>query len=65
MEQPPDGTGFCDTAFGNAQADAVNGVVRVRVPRSVTDGSIDYTVYTYEWNGITYHFAGQREIQGR
>ena len=22
-----------------------------------------YTVYAYEWNGITYRFAGQKEVQ--
>lgn len=65
VDQPPDGTGFCDTAFGSAYADALNGAVSVRVPRSVNDGSINYTVYAYDWNGITYRFAGQKEVQGR
>ncbi len=65
VQQPPDGTGFCDTAFGTAAADAANGAIRVRVPHSLADGSISYTVYTYEWNGITYRFAGQHEAQER
>jgi hypothetical protein len=63
VEQRPDGTGFCDTAFGTAQAEALNGVVNVRVPHSAADGN--YTLYTYEWNGITYRFAGQKEVQGQ
>ena len=65
VQQPPDGAGFCDTAFGNVAADAANGAIGVRVPHSLADGSISYTVYTYEWNGITYRFAGQRETQDK
>jgi hypothetical protein len=63
VERPAEGTGFCDTTFGSAQADALNGAITVRVPRSVANGSIDYIAYTYEWNGITYHLAGQKEMQ--
>jgi hypothetical protein len=62
VSQPPDGTGFCDNNSGTAAADAVDGVVEVRVPRSAGDGSAMYTVYAYEWNGITYRFAGQKEV---
>jgi hypothetical protein len=65
VEQPPDGTGFCDNAFGNAQADAANGMVTVRVPRARSDSTTGYVVYAYEWNGITYRFAGQKQIQDK
>jgi hypothetical protein len=65
VEKPPDGTGFCDTNFGNARAEAADGAVTVRVPRSISDGRVDYVVYTYEWNGITYHFTGQKVIRGK
>ncbi len=65
VDKAPDGTGFCDTAFGTAEADALNGAVTVRVPRSVSDGSIHYTLYTYEWNGITYRLASQKEVQSQ
>ncbi len=65
VEQPPDGTGFCDTEFGNAEAEAANGVVTVRVPHAVSDGSVIYTVYEYQWNGISYRLAAQKEVQGR
>ncbi|MGA2905917.1 MAG: hypothetical protein ABSD98_18985 [Candidatus Korobacteraceae bacterium] len=65
VEQPPAGTGFCDTAFGSAYAGAQDGVINVRVPTSVADGSVRYAVYAYEWNGITYRLAGQEEIQRR
>ena len=65
VAQPPDGTGFCDTAFGNAAADAANGAIGVRVPHALTDGTVKYTVYTFEWNGVTYRFAGQREMQDK
>ncbi len=64
-EKTPDGSGFCDTEFASAQADALNGAVMVRVPRSLTNGLVNYTVYKYEWNGITYHLAGQKDVQGR
>jgi hypothetical protein len=65
VQQPPDGTGFCDTDFGSAAADATNGIIAVSVPRSKKDGNPVYTVYAYDWNGITYRFAGQKEVQGR
>ena len=65
VDQSPDKTGFCDTPFGSAAAEALNGAVTVRVPKSTTDGAINYTVYVYEWNGITYRSAGQKEIQVR
>ena len=58
VQQPPDGGGFCDTAFGNVDAEAVAGSIAVRVPHPLTDGSPGFTVYNYEWNGITYRFAG-------
>jgi hypothetical protein len=61
VEQGPDGNGFCDTAFGSAKAEAVNGVVAVRMPRATSDGAD--TVYTYQWNGITYRLSGQKQIQ--
>ena len=60
----PDGTGFCDNQYGAASADASEGVVLVRVPRAIVDGTTSYRVYAYEWNGITYHFAGQKDVQG-
>lgn len=65
VQQPPNGTGFCDTDFGSAAADATNGIIAVSVPRSRKDGDVIYTVYAYDWNGITYHFAGQKEVEGR
>ncbi len=65
VEQPPDDTGFCDTDFGSAKADAENGSVLVRVPRSSTTGTQNYTLYPYEWNGITYRFAGQKDLQSQ
>ncbi len=65
VQQPPDGTGFCDTDFGSAAADATNGIIAVSVPRSKKDGNVVYTVYAYDWNGITYRFAGEKEVQGR
>ena len=65
VEQPPDGTGFCDTAFGSADAGAQGGIINVRVPTSIADGAVRYVIYAYDWNGITYRFAGQKEVQGR
>ena len=65
VERPPDATGFCDTAFGTAEADATNGAITVRVPRSLSDGVVHYTLYTYEWNGITYRVAGEKEVVGQ
>jgi hypothetical protein len=65
VQQPPGEKGFCDTAFGSAEAEAAAGSIGVRVPHSLADGSISYTVYNYEWNGITYRFAGQHEMQDK
>jgi len=65
VSQPPDGKGFCDNQYGTVAADAVDGVVFVRVPKSVIDGTTNYMVYAYEWNGITYRFAGQKEMPGK
>jgi len=65
VEQLPDGTGFCDTGFGSAEAEGLNGAVGVRVPKSISNDITIYTLYVYEWNGITYRLAGQKEIQGR
>jgi hypothetical protein len=64
VQQPPDGTGFCDNEFGTAEAGALNGVINVRIPHAGTDGS-NYLVYAYAWNGITYRYAGKTEMQGR
>ncbi len=62
VEQPPDGTGFCDSSLGTAKAVAENGAITVRVPRATPtkDGAI-YTLYSYQWNGITYRMAGENE----
>jgi len=65
VEQPPGGAGFCDTDFGSASAEAVDGAVLIRVPRSMNEGVVNYTLYSYEWNGITYRFAGAKQVQGR
>lgn len=65
VEQSPDGAGFCDTKFGSAIADTANGMITVRVPRSSANGEATYTVYTYEWNGITYRRADEKEMSGR
>ena len=65
VEQPHDGTGFCDNDFGSASTDANNGVVTVSVPRSRTDGEVLYTVYGYVWNGITYGYVGQKDVKGK
>jgi len=65
VEQPPDGTGFCDNKFGSAAAEATNGAIGVRVPRSVADGEVTYTVYVYAWNGITYRLASETQMKGQ
>ena len=67
VEQDPDGQGFCDSPFGNASADIVNQAIEVRVPQSpdASNGYANCKVYVYEWNGITYRFAGKRDVQGR
>ena len=63
--QAPGGTGFCDNEFGSAAAEATDGVIAVRVAKAMKDGEPIYNVYAYEWNGVTYHLAGQKEVQGR
>jgi hypothetical protein len=65
VDQTPDGASFCDAASGTAQAEALDGAVIVRVPRSATDGVSGYAVYRYEWNGITYRFTGQKGVEER
>ena len=65
VTQLPDGTGFCDTPSGGAEAQALNGTVDVRVPKSISPSGTYYTLYVYEWNGITYRLAGQKDIQDR
>jgi len=65
VERPPDAAGFCDTSFASARVDAANGAIAVRVPRSPGEAGVNYTVYSYEWNGITYRLAGERELQSR
>ena len=68
ISQDPDGQAFCDSAFGSARAEAVNNIIEVGVPQAPSadsPGRIDYTVYAYEWNGITYRMTGKREMQGR
>ncbi len=61
VESTPSGQKFCDTSFGTAEADAVDGAVLIRVPHTVSEGEVIYTQYRYEWNGITYRLAGQKE----
>jgi hypothetical protein len=65
VTQPPGGTGFCDNEFGSAAADATDGVIAVRVAKATKDGMPIYNVYAYDWNGMTYRFVGQKEVQGR
>lgn len=65
VAQPPGGSGFCDNEFGNAAAEATDGVIAVSVARAAKDGAPMYTVYAYDWNGVTYRFAGQKEVQGK
>ena len=60
-EQPPDGSGFCDASLGTAKAFAENGSVMVRVPRAMADGGVNYTLYTYGWNGITYRLTDEKD----
>ena len=61
VEQPPDGTGFCDTSFGSAKAVAENGAITVRMPRSLPNGT-NYTLYHYEWKGITYRLVDEKDV---
>jgi hypothetical protein len=63
VEQTPDGAGFCDTSFGSAKAYGENGGVMVRVPHATPDGGATYTLYRYEWNGITYRLAEKKDLQ--
>jgi len=68
IEQSTEGQGFCDSRFGSARAQVNNGIVEVGVPHapsSDSPGRIEYTVYSYEWNGITYRQTGKREMEGR
>jgi len=65
VTQAPGGTGFCDNEFGSAAADATDGVIAVRVAKAMRDGMPIYNVYAYDWNGMTYRFVGQKEVQGR
>jgi len=64
-DRPPDGTGFCDSSFAGAKAEADNGAIMVRVPRSNDNGVVTFAVYTYEWNGITYRLADQKKVQAQ
>jgi len=59
--QPPNTGGFCDTDDASAKAYAEDGAVMVRVPRSTPQG-VDFTLYRYEWNGITYRLAGKKDM---
>ncbi len=61
VEQPPDGTGFCDTNDASAKAYAEDGAVLVRVPHATPQG-VDFTLYRYEWNGIAYRLAGKKDM---
>lgn len=63
-DKPPDGSGFCDSSLGTAKAVAEKGAIAVRVPRSspTKDGAI-YTLYAYQWNGITYRVVDEKDVQ--
>ena len=63
VEQPPDATGFCDTSFGSAKAQAENGVIKVRAPRAQGEAGTSYKIYDYEWNGITYRLAAEKDAE--
>jgi hypothetical protein len=68
IEQDSDGQGFCDTSSGNVRTQIVNNMIEIAVPHAPSadsPGGIDYTVYAYEWNGLTYRMAGKREMQGQ
>ena len=60
VDRPPDRAAFCDSQFATAEAIAENGVITVRVPDSISEQGVKFEVYKYEWNGITYHLAGQK-----
>ncbi len=64
IDKPPDGSGFCDSPLGTAKAVAENGAIAVRVPRSspTKDGAI-YTLYMYQWNGVTYRMVDEKDVQ--
>jgi hypothetical protein len=64
VDKPPDGAGFCDSSLGTPKAVAENGAIAVRVPRSAPtkDGAI-YTLYMYQWNGITYRVTDEKDVQ--
>jgi hypothetical protein len=59
--QPPDAGGFCDTDNASAKAYTEDGAIMVRVPRATPQG-VDFMLYRYEWNGITYHLAGKKDM---
>jgi hypothetical protein len=61
LQPPPDTGGFCDTDDASAKAYAEGGAVMARVPRSTPQG-VDFTLYRYEWNGITYRLAGKKDM---
>ena len=67
-DQTPDAHGFCDTTLWHCECRGFkrcdrssSGAFAVGRP----PGAVNYTVYAYAWNGITYRFAGQREMLGR
>lgn len=61
LQSPPDTGGFCDTDNASAKAYAEDGAIMVRVPHSTPQG-VDFTLYRYEWNGITYRLAGKKDM---
>ncbi len=61
LQPPPDSGGFCDTDDASAKAYAEDGAIMVRVPHSTAQG-VDFTLYRYEWNGITYRLAGKKDM---
>jgi len=63
VDRPPDATGFCDTNFGTAKAYAEQGAVLVRVPSATPNGGAIYTLYRYEWNGITYKLTDEKDLR--
>lgn len=67
VDHDPDGQGFCDSPIGTTSTDVVKSAIEVRVPQSPdsSNGFANYKIYDYEWNGVTYRFAGKRDVQGR
>jgi hypothetical protein len=61
-EKPPNRSGFCDNNLGSAKAYAENGAVLVRVPLPGPQAGMDYTLYRYDWNGITYRLVGEKDV---